>query len=139
MKVKIDTNGSNPEMLKQLIKDKLVDFIAMDIKNILEKYEKTANVRINNNIIKESIKMIIRSGIEHEFRTTVLPRLHEKEDIIGISKYLTGARGYVLQQFIPIEKMLDKSFLTERKYSKEELEEIRKECNKYVKTEIRNI
>lgn len=140
LKVKLDTNGSNPEMLKQLIKYKLVDFIAMDVKNVFEKYEETTGSKINCETIKESINIIINSGVEHEFRTTVLPKLHKKEDLIKITKvYLTGAKKYVLQQFIPAEKIINKNFLTEKKFSKKELEEIKKECSKYVKTEIRNL
>lgn len=139
LKIKLDTNGTNPEMLKQLIKDKLLDFIAMDVKNVLEKYENTTKVKININVIKESIKIVIRSGIEHEFRTTILPVLHKKEDIIKIAKTVAGANRYVLQQFIPTEKILDENFSKETAYNTKELEEMRRECEKYVKTEIRNL
>lgn len=139
LKVKLDTNGSNPEMLKQIIKDKLVDFIAMDVKNVFEKYESTTNSKISSDVIKESIKMVIRSGLEHEFRTTVLPVLHKKEDVIKIAKSVSGANRYVLQQFIPSEKILDENFSKETVYSPKELEETRKECDRYVKTEIRNL
>ncbi|MBL7170070.1 MAG: anaerobic ribonucleoside-triphosphate reductase activating protein [Candidatus Aenigmarchaeota archaeon] len=137
--IKIDTNGTNPEMLNYLIKNKLIDFIAMDIKNVFEKYKETANVNVNINKIKESVKIIKESGIEHEFRTTVLPRLHIQEDIIKIAKELKDAKKYVLQQFFPAEKMLDKNFIKEKTYSEKELEGIRAECNRHIKTEIRNI
>jgi len=137
--VKLDTNGTNSEMLKYLIKNKLIDFISMDIKNMFEKYEKTVNTKVDETKLKESIKIITKSGLEHEFRTTVLQRLHKKEDLVKIATGLQGAKRYVLQQFIPAEKILDKSFLTEKKYSHKELEVIRKECNKYVKTEIRKL
>jgi len=139
LKVKLDSNGSNPEILKQLIKDKLIDFIAMDVKNVFEKYENTINSKISSDVIKESIKTVIRSGLEHEFRTTVLPILHKKEDIVKIAKSVAGANKYVIQQFVPTEKILDKNFSKEDRYSEKELEEIRKECNKHVKTEIRNL
>ncbi len=139
LKVKLDTNGSNPEMLKKLIKDKLVDFIAMDVKNVFEKYENTINSKISPDIIKESIKTVIRSGLEHEFRTTVLPVLHKKEDVIKIAKSVAGANKYVIQQFVPTEKILDENFSKETAYSQKELEEIKYECNKYMKTEIRNL
>lgn len=140
LKVKLDTNGSNPEVLKQLIKDKIIDFIAMDVKNVFEKYEETANSNVNTEMIKESIKIIIQSGIEHEFRTTVLPKLHKKEDLIRITQeYLTGAKKYVLQQFIPSDKIVDKTFLREVRYNPNQLEEMRRLCNKHVKTEIRNL
>lgn len=139
LKVKLDTNGSNPEMLKHLIDNKLLDFIAMDVKNVFEKYEQTTNTKVNNDTLKESIKAVIRSGLEHEFRTTVLPKLHKKEDILKIAKSMVGAQKYVLQQFVAAEKMLDKNFSKEERYSEKELEEIKEECNKYIKTEIRNI
>lgn len=139
LKVKLDTNGSNPEMLKQLIKDRLVDFIAMDVKNVFEKYASTTNSKISTEVIKESIKTVIRSGLEHEFRTTILPVLHKKEDVIKIAKSVSGANKYVLQQFVPSEKILDENFSKETVYSQKELEEIRKECDKYAKTEIRNL
>lgn len=140
LKVKLDTNGTNPEMLKQLIKDKLVDFVAMDVKNVFEKYEETTNSKVDIKTIKESIKVMISSEIEHEFRTTVLPKFHKKEYIVRIAKeYLTGAKKYVLQQFVASDKIVDKSFLEERKYDENELEEIRRACNKFLKTEIRNL
>ena len=137
--VKIDTNGTNPKMLNRLIKNKLIDFISMDIKNVFEKYKETVNAKIDEIKLKESIKTIIKSGIEHEFRTTVLPKLHKKEDLVKIAEGLKGAKKYILQQFISAEKMLDKNFLTEKKYNQEELEEIKEGCNKHVRTKIRNL
>ena len=139
-KVKLDTNGSNPKMLQDLIEKRLVDFIAMDVKNVFERYEETTNSKVSTEVIKESIKTIISSGIEHEFRTTVLPKFHKKEDIVEIAKdYLKGAKKYVLQQFMPSEKMLDKSLLTEKRFSEKDLKTLREECNKYINTEIRNL
>ena len=140
LKVKLDTNGLNSEMLKDLIKKKLIDFVSMDIKNVFEKYKKTTNSNVKCYKIKESIKIIKESGINHEFRTTVLPRLHKEEDLLKIAQeYLTGAKKYVLQQFFPAEKMIDKNFSKEKVYRKKELEKIKNKCSKYVKTEIRNI
>lgn len=137
--VKLDTNGTNPEILNYLIKNRLIDFVAMDIKNTFEKYEKTVNTKVNCEDLKKSMKIIIESNIEHEFRTTALPSLHKKEDLIKIAKELRGAKKYILQQFVKAEKILDKNFLKEKSYSKKELEEIKKECSKHVKTEIRNL
>ena len=137
--IKLDTNGTNPEMLKDLIKNKMIDFVAMDVKNSFEKYEETVNIKADCRKLKESITLITESGIDHEFRTTVLLRLHKKEDLVKIAKEIEGARKYVIQQFVPAEKMLDKNFITEKIFNKEELENIKKECSKHVKTEIRNI
>lgn len=139
-KVKLDTNGSNPKMLQDLIEKRLVDFISMDIKNVFEKYEGTTNSKVDIKMIKESIKIIISSKVEHEFRTTVLPKFHDKEDIVRIAKdYLKGAKKYVLQQFMPSEKMLDKSLLSEKRFSEKDLKTLKEECNKYTNTDIRNL
>jgi len=140
LKVKLDTNGNNPEMLNYLIQNKLVDYIAMDIKNVFEKYKQTTNKEPDIEKLKNSIKIIIDSKIKHEFRTTILPKLHNKEDLIKIAKeYIPNAKKYFLQNFFPAEKMLDNSFLKEKPFSREALEDIKKACNKYIKTEIRNL
>jgi pyruvate formate lyase activating enzyme len=107
--VKLDTNGSNPEMLKKLIGEKLIDYIAMDIKGPLQ-------------IPKKSVEIIKNSGIDYEFRTTIVPALHKKEDIIKIAKEISPAKKYFLQQFRP-GKNLDKKFEKEKTYSKKELDE----------------
>ncbi|MBM3200219.1 anaerobic ribonucleoside-triphosphate reductase activating protein [Candidatus Woesearchaeota archaeon] len=140
LKVKLDTNGSKPDVLKYLIENKLVDFISMDIKNTFEKYEETVNMKIDTKLLKESISLIIKSGIDHEFRTTVVPRLHKKEDIVKIAKeYLKGAKVYVLQQFVHSDKMINETFKTEKAYTLSDLEAIKDECVDYVRTEIRNL
>ncbi len=138
--VKLDTNGTNPKMLQELIQERLIDFIAMDIKNIAPKYKKTVNTRINFSKIMESIRLVIQSGIEHEFRTTVLPELHTNEDLIQIAKeHLKGAKKYVIQQFLPAEKLLDIEFKNAKKFTSDELKRIKEECEKFIKTEVRNI
>ena len=109
--VKLDTNGSNPEMLKKLIGEKLIDYIAMDIKN--------SNLKSQ---ISKSVEIIKNSRIDYEFRTTVVPVLHTKEDIIQIAKEISPAKKYFLQQFRP-GKNLDKKFEKEKPYSKKELED----------------
>lgn len=105
--VKLDTNGSNPEMIKKLIDSKLIDYIAMDIKGPLQ-------------IPKKSVELIKNSGIDYEFRTTVVPILHTKEDILEIARELSPAKKYFLQQFRP-GKNLNQSFEKEKPYSIEKL------------------
>lgn len=105
--VKLDTNGSNPEMLKKLIDGELVDYIAMDIKGPLQ-------------IPKKSVELIKDSGIDYEFRTTVVPALHTKEDILEIARELSPAKKYFLQQFRP-GKNLDPLFEKEKTYPLEKL------------------
>ncbi len=98
-KVKLDTNGSKSEVLKSLINEGLVDFIAMDIKNTPEKYALTSGSAVPYEEIAKSIELIKSSGIPHEFRTTVVKEYHTKEDIISIAKMLGKSEKYYLQQF----------------------------------------
>ena len=99
--VKLDTNGSDPGYLKELIKDNLVDFIAMDIKAPLEDYNRAANVKVDLIKIKESVDLLLSDKVDHEFRTTVVPTITGIAEIEGISKLIAGAKKYVLQQFEP--------------------------------------
>jgi pyruvate formate lyase activating enzyme len=153
-KVKLDTNGSFPDIVRGLISNKLVDFIAMDIKAPLEdsrepeirnaseedsreykiyskKYEKVTGVRIDKEKIEDSIHMIMESGIDYEFRTTVVPTLHTIEDILAIAKRIKGARKYCLQNFSNREPM-DKNLKEITPYKKEELEEMKKPVSLFV-------
>ena len=86
--VKLDTNGSFPERLQEIISEGLVDYIAMDIKNCKEKYSLTAGADIDFALIEKSTELIKNSGIPHEFRTTVVRELHTEEDIISIARFL---------------------------------------------------
>lgn len=139
--VKLDTNGTNPEMIKKLLGMKLVDSIAMDVKTCLDKerYEKVTNTKVDLDKIKESISILMNSGVDYEFRTTILPKLHPKEDIAELAKQIKGAKRYVLQGFRPSENMIDKGLEKEKAYSSEQLEEIARECNKHVKTKVRGV
>ncbi|MBO3839377.1 MAG: anaerobic ribonucleoside-triphosphate reductase activating protein [Thermoproteota archaeon] len=123
--VKLDTNGTNPKMLKQLIEEKLIDYIAMDVKAPLEKYENVVKAKIDIGKIVESIE-IVKAFREHEFRTTIVPELLSREDIVTIARQLKGARRFFIQQFKP-SKTLDKTFLEKQAYLVDELEKILEE------------
>lgn len=97
--VKLDTNGSFPERLQEIISEGLVDYIAMDIKNCKEKYSLTAGADIDFALIEKSTELIKNSGIPHEFRTTVVRELHTEEDIISIARFLGKNESYYLQSF----------------------------------------
>ncbi len=97
--VKLDTNGSFPERLRSIVAEGLVDYIAMDIKNSEEKYSLTAGIEGNCPQVFESIDFIMSSGVDYEFRTTVVKELHTVEDIESIAKRIAGARRYFLQSF----------------------------------------
>ncbi len=96
--IKLDTNGTNPDMLSHLIDNKLVDYVAMDIKNSLDKYHTTAGLsHIDTNNITRSIQLLMSSNVAHEFRTTVVSELHDSSSFEGISQLIAGADRYYLQ------------------------------------------
>ena len=98
--VKLDTNGSNPTVMKDLYQNGLIDYVAMDIKNSLKKYNKTAGVSdFDLSGIAESAEWLMNGHMQYEFRTTVVDELHEPEDFHDIGKWLTGAEKYFLQWF----------------------------------------
>jgi pyruvate formate lyase activating enzyme len=130
-KVKLDTNGSNPAMLKKLIDRGLVDYVAMDVKLPQERYQKTLGVSPES--IEESIRTIKNSGIDYEFRTTIVPTVHKREDILAIAKWLAPARRYYLQGFRP-EKTLDPAFTGVRSYPESFLNEVQKEISSLFET-----
>jgi pyruvate formate lyase activating enzyme len=98
-KVKLDTNGSFPEKLKHLVDEKLVDYVAMDIKNTLEKYPLTIGCNTDISKVKESIKILMNSDIEYEFRTTVVKDYHEIADFHKIGEMIKGAQRYFIQSY----------------------------------------
>ena len=119
-KVKLDTNGTSPHLLQFLIEEKLVDYVAMDIKNTIEKYPLTAGCKVKIEDILKSIDILLSGNVDYEFRTTVVKELHEISDFISIGKMIQGASKYYLQSFQAKESVLDQSL---HAYSKEELEE----------------
>lgn len=128
--VKLDTNGTNPEVVKNLIDEKIVDYVAMDIKAPFHKYEVVTGTKIDIKSIKNTIKLLKNSDIEYEFRTTVCKELISKEDILEMAKYLKGSRRYSIQNFRDGETVL----VGQNKlhsYDVETLEEIKKEIDSY--------
>ena len=119
--IKLDTNGSNPARLKGLLHDGLLDFIAMDIKGPLNKYDLLAGVAGASENIQESIALIQESGIGHFFRTTVVRPYLNDEDLTAAA-LLTGDSQYHLQDFSPRDTVLEKSLLDQRHYEPAEFE-----------------
>lgn len=97
--VKLDTNGSAPGLIRQLLSEGLLDYVAMDIKAPLSKYQAITKTAVAIEKIKESIELISASSIDYEFRTTVCEEFFTQEDILEIAEYIKGARGYFLQNF----------------------------------------
>jgi pyruvate formate lyase activating enzyme len=133
--VKLDTNGTNPETLKELIKENFIDYVAMDIKLPKEKYQKILG--ISGDIIEESINILKNSNLEYEFRTTVVPTIHEKKDIIEIAKWISPQDKYFIQNFNS-QKTIDQKFENMKGFTQEELLEIKESISPYFKiVEIR--
>ena len=104
--VKLDTNGSQPQVLRRLLEDELIDFIAMDIKAPLDIYDRLTGVHPPISQIKESIELIANSNIGHEFRTTVVEPLLSPEDLLSIKKLVPPGSRHCFQKFRP-EHALD--------------------------------
>ena len=98
--VKLDTNGSHPQRLRQLLEEGLVDYVAMDIKNSPQRYGETIG-RPDFDIapIKESVSLLMRGAVDYEFRTTVVNELHDEEAFQAIAEWLRGAKRCFLQPF----------------------------------------
>jgi len=103
-KTKLDTNGTNPECLYLLIKNKLLDYVAMDIKAPLCKYQKVCCTQVDTQKLSESINILKMNMVEYEFRTTYTPELCD-EDLMDISKTIKGAQRYVLQQYKEVDSI----------------------------------
>lgn len=98
--VKIDTNGSRPEVLRDLIDRRRVDAVAMDVKGPLKKYDRLTGAKDSGRTIRESIGLILASGLTHEFRTTVVPSLLTERDFRQIGRLVEGAASFVVQTYV---------------------------------------
>ncbi|MGI6324558.1 MAG: anaerobic ribonucleoside-triphosphate reductase activating protein [Bacilli bacterium] len=125
--VKLDTNGTNPNVIKTLIDKKLIDYIAMDIKNTFDQYESTVGVPVNIDNIKESIRLIEASNINYEFRTTINKEMHSEEAILEITSYVSNNSKLVLQPYRYNSEQLVNIPYTP--YDEEELMEFKKNYN----------
>lgn len=129
--VKLDSNGTRPGVLKKLIDYRLIDYIAMDIKSPLEMYTYTVGRPVLPETLRKSIDIIMNSGIEYEFRTTVVKALLTPEDIEQIGKEIKGAKVYYLQKFNG-GKILNPQFRNKVSYSDEEFKELKRMMQQYV-------
>jgi len=131
-KIKLDTNGTRPDVLKKLLDKKLLNFIAMDIKNQPRKYDLTTGVKGDIKRIKLSVEMIMNSRLPYEFRTTVVPGIHSEKDFEIIAKWIRGAKSYYLQEYR--EKIiLDPKLKKKTKNKKIDLDKIKKNIEKNFK------
>jgi pyruvate formate lyase activating enzyme len=127
--VKLDTNGSRPDVLRKIIAEKLVDFIAMDIKDSPKKYKKTSGGKADLERIKLSVNMIMNGNISYEFRTTAVPGIHREKDFDEIAGWIKGAKSYYLQAYQET-KILDLKLKKKTKGKVVDLEKIGKKIGK---------
>ena len=105
--VKLDTNGSFPEILAELIRRGLVDYVAMDIKNSPQCYAKTVGKeRFDLAQVEKSVDLLLKGAVDYEFRTTVVAQLHDDASFHGIGQWIKGAKRYFLQCFVPRDSVL---------------------------------
>lgn len=117
--VKLDTNGGNPGMLKRLVQEGLVDYVAMDIKNSKEKYKDTAIISENLlEKVKESVDYLLKGEVAYEFRTTVVRQLHTEKDLLAIAEWIKGCSHWYIQSYKDNENVINRDFSA---YSKDEL------------------
>ncbi len=135
--VKLDTNGSFPKKLRELIGEGLVDYVAMDVKNSFEKYNETTGISADIDSIKESIEILINGNIDYEFRTTLVSGFHTTQDMQRIGEMIKGTKKYYLQNFVDSGDILCPGLAS---LGEEEMELMKKTAEKYVSvTQIRGI
>ena len=109
--VKLDTNGCYPEALAAILEAGLADYVAMDIKNSRAKYAETVGVPgFDTAPVEESVRLLERSGVDHEFRTTLVRELHTAEDLDAIALWLRGAPRYFLQNFVDSGNLIGRGY-----------------------------
>jgi len=123
--VKLDTNGSNPGVLACVINARLVDFIAMDIKTSLVRYEEAVGVKPDIEAIKSSVQLVLQSGLRHQFRTTLVKSHCSREDLEDIQGLIGPSRYYALQSFTPSANIIDPGLLDRDRYDQKDTQELR--------------
>lgn len=130
--VKLDTNGTFPGRLEKLLKLKLVDSVAMDIKATLERYSEVVRVKVDRDAILRSVELIRKENVAAMFRTTVVPGLVGMEDLREIGKWLEGAELFQIQQFAP-KNTLDPAYENRESFKRDELERMAEEMKGWFK------
>ena len=128
--VKLDTNGTNPELMHKLILAGVVDYVAMDIKNCPDKYAETIGVKgFNLQPVKDSVRLLMQGTVGYEFRTTVVKGMHTPQDIVEIGKWIQGAQKYFIQPYRDSDLVIDRSC---ERHSDEELQALLAAAREYV-------
>lgn len=138
-KIKLDTNGSNPALLREIVEAGLVDRVAMDIKNAPESYAETIGFeRFDIAPVEQSKNFLLEGSVDYEFRTTVVRGIHTKESLIGAAKWISGAKEYYLQQFKDSGSLVMGEGLSA--YDERQMHELAEAVREYVPTvEVRGV
>jgi pyruvate formate lyase activating enzyme len=132
LKVKLDTNGINTDILKEIIKSKLVDYIAMDIKSIPSLFNKAMGVFVDSGVIKSSLRAITTGDIRYEIRSTIVPDLFPLDKLDELFEFLSGVKAYCIQQFNNQTDLIDNGYKNIIPYAKADLEFIRDHAKKTI-------
>ena len=137
-KIKLDTNGSNPKLLKEIVEAGLVDRVAMDIKNSPEMYPETVGCRVSMAAVEESKDFLLSGTVDYEFRTTVVKGIHTEESLIEAARWIAGAKEYYLQQFKDSGNLIKPDELTA--FDEKEMHALADAVRKYVPAvEVRGV
>ena len=129
-KIKLDTNGTNPALLKELVSQKLVDYVAVDIKNSPEKYAETVGLKsFDMSTIKQTVNFLMSGCVDYEFRTTVTKQFHTEKSMEEAARFIRGAKRYFLQNFVDSGNLIGSGITGQ---SKEEMEKLLAVVKKYV-------
>lgn len=129
-KIKLDTNGTNPALLKELVLQKLVDYVAVDIKNSPEKYAETVGLKsFDMSTINQTVNFLMTGSVDYEFRTTVTKQFHTEKSMEEAARFIRGAKRYFLQNFVDSGNLIGSGITGQ---SKEEMEKLLSVVKKYV-------
>lgn len=137
MPVKLDTNGTRPQVLAHALAEDLVAHVALDVKTLPERYADVTGAAVGDKVM-ESIRLLLRSGVPHEFRTTAFPEAVTPDDLHDIASLLRGGRQFAIQQFRP-GVTLDPQASAVTPYAPHVLEEAASRCHAYLPTILRGI
>jgi pyruvate formate lyase activating enzyme len=124
--VKLDTNGTKPEMLERVVDE--LNYIAMDYKTCMARYKAVVNAAVNPNVIRRSVELLKQRAIDYELRTTIVPGVHTEDVIRQICSEIKGVKRYIIQPFVPQEKLMDEEYAKKDRTKPQVMEQYLKIC-----------